>query len=67
MLVGQLALDAEQQIIAQTRQWLEQKAGDVAAYRQYLERWGDWRIRGRRETERAFLTGPVVTATVGLP
>jgi predicted PolB exonuclease-like 3'-5' exonuclease len=43
VLVGQLVLDAEQEIIAQTRAWLEQKAADVAAYRTYLDRWGDWK------------------------
>jgi len=42
VLVGQLTLEAEQQLIAQTKQWLEQKAGEVAAYRLYLEHWGDW-------------------------
>jgi len=42
VLVGQLPLDTEQQIIAQTKLWLQQKAQDVAAYRLYLDRWGDW-------------------------
>jgi 3'-5' exonuclease len=42
VLLGQLALDAEQQIIAQTKQWLESKADAMAAYRLYLEHWGDW-------------------------
>ena len=42
VLVGQLPLDTEQQLIAQTKQWLQQKAQDVAAYRLYLDRWGDW-------------------------
>ena len=42
VLSGQLALDAEQQIIAQTKQWLQQKADEVAAYRSYVEHWGDW-------------------------
>jgi len=39
---GQLTLDAEQEIIAQTKQWLQQKADEVAAYRSYVEHWGDW-------------------------
>ncbi len=43
VLSGQLALEAEQQIIAQTKLWLESKADSSAAYRTYLEHWGDWR------------------------
>ena len=42
VLLGQLALEAEQQIIAETKAWLEQKADQVAAFRHYLDRWGDW-------------------------
>jgi hypothetical protein len=42
VLLGQLTLEAEQQIVAETKDWLEQKAGQVAAFRQYLNRWGDW-------------------------
>jgi predicted PolB exonuclease-like 3'-5' exonuclease len=42
VLVGQLSLDAEQALIAETRQWLEQRAGEVQAYQHYLDHWGDW-------------------------
>ncbi len=42
VLIGQLALETEQQIIAETKTWLEQKAPQAAAYRLYLEHWGDW-------------------------
>lgn len=42
VLVGQLALDAEQAIVSQTKQWLQQKSEQTAAYRLYLEHWGDW-------------------------
>jgi len=42
VLLGQLTLDAEQLLIAQTRQWLTEKAEDSAAYRLYLDHWGDW-------------------------
>lgn len=42
VLLGQLTLDAEQQLIAQTKQWLELKAEGSAAFRLYLEHWGDW-------------------------
>ncbi len=42
VLIGKLPLDVEQRIIAQTKEWLEQRADDVPAYRLYLENWGDW-------------------------
>jgi predicted PolB exonuclease-like 3'-5' exonuclease len=42
VLSGQLSLAAEQEIIAQTKAWLEQRAGQTAAYRLYLDHWGDW-------------------------
>ena len=42
VLFGQLTLEAEQQIIAETKAWLGQKANQVAAYRMYLDHWGDW-------------------------
>jgi len=42
VLVGQLPLEKEQQIIAATKAWLEEKAEAVSAYRLYLEHWGDW-------------------------
>lgn len=42
VLCGELALDAEQEIIAQTKRWLENRAEGSAAYRAYLDHWGDW-------------------------
>jgi predicted PolB exonuclease-like 3'-5' exonuclease len=42
VLVGQLPLETEQQLVAKTRQWLEQQAPQMPAYKQYLDRWGDW-------------------------
>ena len=42
VLVGDLTLEREQEIVAQTKTWLEGRSGDEAA-RLYLERWGDWR------------------------
>ncbi len=42
VLLGQLTLDAEQDRIAKTRQWLESKADGSPAYRMYLDHWGDW-------------------------
>jgi predicted PolB exonuclease-like 3'-5' exonuclease len=42
VLVGKLSLSDEQQRIADTKQWLTQRADDGSAYRSYLDRWGDW-------------------------
>ncbi len=42
VLVGQLSLDAEQTMISETKQWLQEKSEQTAAYRLYLEHWGDW-------------------------
>ncbi len=42
VLVGQLVLEAEQAMIAETKKWLEERAEQVRAYRLYLDRWGDW-------------------------
>jgi 3'-5' exonuclease len=42
VLLGQLTLECEQQIVAEAKTMLEEKAAQVQAYRQYLDRWGDW-------------------------
>ncbi len=42
VLLGQLKLDREQEIIADTRRWLEDRAEQISAYRLYLDKWGDW-------------------------
>jgi len=42
VLIGQLSLDAEHNLIARTKQWLEQNAPRVRAYQLYLDHWGDW-------------------------
>jgi predicted PolB exonuclease-like 3'-5' exonuclease len=42
VLLGRLTLDEEQGIIAETKSWLTARAGEVHAYRMYLDRWGDW-------------------------
>ena len=42
VLLGFLNLETEQRLILETKEWLEGKAESVAAYRQYLEHWGDW-------------------------
>jgi hypothetical protein len=42
VLMGQLGLEEEQAIVSRTKQWLEEKADQISAYRLYLEEWGDW-------------------------
>lgn len=42
VLLGQLSLDAEQGLVAETRTWLEKRAEEIPAYRGYLESWCDW-------------------------
>lgn len=42
VLTGQLGLQGEQELIAKTKAWLHQKADEVAAFRLYLDHWGDW-------------------------
>ncbi|MFQ5732200.1 MAG: 3'-5' exonuclease [Planctomycetaceae bacterium] len=42
VLTGKLPIDEEQQIVAETKTWLEQHAADCPVYAHYLEHWGDW-------------------------
>jgi predicted PolB exonuclease-like 3'-5' exonuclease len=42
VLLGHLKLEAEQQIVMETKQWLADRAYDCPAYRLYLDHWGDW-------------------------
>jgi hypothetical protein len=42
VLWGELSLDAEQAIVAETKQWLSDNADQIRAYQMYLDRWGDW-------------------------
>jgi predicted PolB exonuclease-like 3'-5' exonuclease len=42
VLFGEISLDHEQGLIAETKSWLMKKAPQVAAFAAYLERWGDW-------------------------
>jgi len=42
VLVGQLSLDAEQTMINETKQRLQEESDQTSAYRLYLEHWGDW-------------------------
>ena len=42
VLFGELTLDEEQGLIAQTKSWLLARASKIKACQTYLERWGDW-------------------------
>jgi predicted PolB exonuclease-like 3'-5' exonuclease len=42
VMFGTLGLQQEQDIVAETRQWLTTRATETDAYRLYLDRWGDW-------------------------
>jgi predicted PolB exonuclease-like 3'-5' exonuclease len=42
VLIGKLPLTDEQQIVAETKGWLQQQAEGSPAYAHYLEHWGDW-------------------------
>jgi hypothetical protein len=42
VLLGKLRLEKEQQIVAETKQWLTQRRKTSAAYAHYLDHWGDW-------------------------
>ena len=42
VLGGNLSLENEQEIVKNTRDWIEQQSETIPVYRQYLENWGDW-------------------------
>ena len=42
VLFGDISLDEEQGIIAETKSWLVKRATQVKAFADYLDRWGDW-------------------------
>ena len=42
VLMGRLELEEEQRVIQDAKQWLEKRGDSSAAYRQYLDQWGDW-------------------------
>ncbi|MCE9604561.1 MAG: 3'-5' exonuclease [Planctomycetia bacterium] len=43
VLVGQLTLDEEQGLVAETKTWLLKKTSDYPIYEDYTKRWGDWK------------------------
>jgi hypothetical protein len=42
VLLGKLPLEEEQQIVSETKTWLEGQATSQPAYQHYLSHWGDW-------------------------
>jgi len=42
VLRGQITLDREQQLIQQTKKWIESRCEEVPIYQDYLDGWGDW-------------------------
>ncbi len=46
VLMGQLHLEQEQRIVAETKQWLEANAESSPAFTHYLQHWGDWHVPG---------------------
>ena len=42
VMVGKLPLEREQELLAETRQWLTDQVDSTPVYARYLEQWGDW-------------------------
>lgn len=42
VMIGEFGLDREQELIADARHWLTEKANSLPALKQYLENWGMW-------------------------
>lgn len=42
VVLGELTRDEEQGLVDETRAWITKRAGETPAFRQYLDRWGDW-------------------------
>jgi hypothetical protein len=46
VLIGKLSLDEEQNIVAETKTWVEEHSETIPSYRHYLNHWGDWQRPG---------------------
>jgi 3'-5' exonuclease len=42
VVVGELTLDEEHGLVAQTKTWLIRRSEELPIYKEYLSRWGDW-------------------------
>ena len=43
VMLGELKLEEEQQIVLETKQWLEDRSAETTVYQRYLSHWGDWK------------------------
>ncbi|MEM9585675.1 MAG: 3'-5' exonuclease [Planctomycetota bacterium] len=51
VLTGNLTRDAEQQLVADAKAWIESRADEVQAYADYLEHWSEWNDPWQPEPE----------------
>lgn len=51
VLIGEIDLQQEQELVNQTKQWLEDGSTDQPIYQTYLEAWGDWQSPWESEPE----------------
>jgi hypothetical protein len=42
VLTGRISLQEEHALVEETKQWIQERSESSAAYRTYLEGWGDW-------------------------
>lgn len=42
VVLGNITLKREQEILAETKTWLERKSEEIPIYKNYLEGWGNW-------------------------
>ena len=42
VMTGEISLERESEIVANTKQWLEAKQATLPGLSTYLEHWGDW-------------------------
>jgi predicted PolB exonuclease-like 3'-5' exonuclease len=42
VMLGELSIDREQQIVKDTKEYLETNKNKITAFREYLDNWGDW-------------------------
>jgi len=42
VVIGWISLEAEQELVEKTRDWLQQQATDIPALQHYLDNWGNW-------------------------
>jgi predicted PolB exonuclease-like 3'-5' exonuclease len=42
VLLGEITLDEEHKLVTKAKIWIEAQAAKCQAYRDYLDRWGDW-------------------------